>query len=57
MEVLANKTDQELIHTILVEAAKANNELACARRDIDKAMNRQSFILVLINELQRRHND
>lgn len=57
MELLKQKTDLELIKSILVESAKASNELACARRDIDKAVNRQNFILVLINELQTRQQD
>lgn len=57
MEILESKTDQEIIASILAESAKSTNELLCAKRDLDKASNRQSFIIVLINELKRRHID
>ena len=57
MEMLENKTDQELIATMIAEIAKAQNELNCAKRDIEKALSRQQFVLVLQNTLKHRHQD
>lgn len=54
MDILNSKTDEELLESLLAEAAKAKNELRCAQSDIDKANNRLSFILVLINTLLER---
>ena len=54
MEILKNKTDQELYRSILVESAKARNELSCASQDLKKANNRISFLVVLANELLSR---
>jgi len=57
MDILDNKTDQELYESLLAEAAKARNELTCAQRDLNKAQSRLSFILVLANELINRKVD
>ena len=53
-DLLDNKTDSELLESILKEAAKATNEIACAKRDIAKATSRLQFILVLANRLTDR---
>jgi hypothetical protein len=57
MDVLDRKTDEELIKSILAEVAKANNELRCARGDIEKATSRLNFLLVVANRLIERKED
>jgi len=57
MDVLKTKTNEELLLSLLAEVAKAQNELRCARADIDKAQNRIRFVLVLTNELINRKED
>jgi len=57
MNILENKSDAELIRSLLVEIAKCTNELACAQGDIKKAQNRLSFSLAVLNELVNRHED
>ena len=57
MDVLENKSDDDIIKSMLAETAKAANELKCARQDIDKATNRLNFTLVLINEMIYRQGD
>jgi hypothetical protein len=57
MDLLKDKTDQELLKSILAELAKSNNEISCARGDLNKAQNRQKFLIVLLNELIGRHQD
>lgn len=54
MEILQTKSQQELLQSVLVEVAKATNELRCARGDIDKASSRLSFSLAVLNELLQR---
>lgn len=51
MEVLNNKTDEELLKSLLSELAKSRNEVNCAMRDLSKANSRLSFLLVLANSL------
>ena len=55
MELVDNKTSDELIKSLLAEVAKAGNELKCARADLDKASGRIGFSLVLINTLLDRN--
>lgn len=57
MDILESKTDQELYESLVAEAAKARNELACAQRDLNKAQSRLSFILLLANRLIERRED
>lgn len=57
MDVIKHKTDSELIRSLLAEAAKCKNEIACSKSDIQKAQNRLSFILLVINELLDRSED
>ena len=54
MDVLDNKTDKELLDSLLPEVAKAMNEIRCAKRDLEKATSRISFLLVITNELINR---
>jgi hypothetical protein len=57
MDLLDKKTNEELSQSIVAELAKAQNEISCARRDLDKAQSRISFALALENLLMKRHKD
>lgn len=57
MDILDQKTDKELEQSLLAEVAKASNEIKCARADLDKATNRLSFLLVVVNKLINRQKD
>lgn len=57
MDIIDNKTDRELLESLLAEIAKAKNELRCARGDLDKAQSRIGFLIVLANELINRQGD
>jgi hypothetical protein len=54
MQIIENKTDNELIKSLIAEIAKSSNEIHCAKTDIIKATNRLSFAIVLLNELKTR---
>jgi hypothetical protein len=51
MDLLDNKRDGDLLDALLPEIAKAQNEIRCARKDLEKATNRISFILLIVNKL------
>jgi hypothetical protein len=57
MGILTDKTDRELLESLVAEAAKALNEVRCGQRDLEKAQSRLSFILVLANEQLNRQGD
>lgn len=57
MDVLNDKTDEQILKSLLAETAKAKNEIDCAQRDINKANGRLNFNLVLINEMINRQGD
>ena len=57
MDILDQKKDSELLASLLAELAKANNELKCARNDLDKATGRIGFLLVVTNTLINRKKD
>jgi hypothetical protein len=57
MNILDQKTIDELHKSLLAEVAKATNEIKCARQDLDKATSRLNFLLVVINKLIDRHED
>lgn len=57
MDVLKNKSDLELLQSLVAEAAKATNEIRCAQTDLEKAQSRLSFVLVLVNEAINRKED
>lgn len=57
MDILDNKTDKELLTSLLAEIAKSQNELRCARGDIEKAQGRIKFATVLVNDLIQRQGD
>ena len=54
MDLLDNKRESDLLDAMLPEIAKAQNEIRCARRDLEKATNRLSFILLIVNKLINR---
>lgn len=54
MDILSEKSDQEMLKSLIAETAKAQNEIKCAQRDLEKAQNRVSFCLVLLNNLINR---
>ena len=57
MDVLDNKSDKELLESLIAEIAKATNEIKCARGDIDKAQSRIKFLMVLAHTLIQRQGD
>lgn len=57
MDLLNDKTDQDLYKSLLAEVAKATSELKCAQNDLHKAQSRLSFVLVLANTLINRKED
>ena len=57
MDILDAKTDSELLRSILAELAKARNELACAKGDIDKAAGRITFLLAVANTVLNRSKE
>lgn len=57
MDILKDKTDQELIKSSLAEIAKSKNELQSAENDLRKIKNRLGFLIVLTNELIDRQKD
>jgi hypothetical protein len=54
MDILKDKTREELLRSLLAEAAKSKSELAAARADLDKINSRIGFLLVIINHLMTR---
>ena len=57
MDLLDSKTDSELLKSLLAELAKARNELACAKGDLDKITSRINFLLAITNTLINRKED
>lgn len=57
MDLLDNKSDKDLLLSLLAEIAKAQNELRCAQNDLNKATNRIKFCVVLSNTLINRQKD
>lgn len=57
MDVLKNKSDQEILESILAEIAKSTNEIRCASGDIAKANGRMTFAIAAINHLINRKKD
>jgi hypothetical protein len=54
MDILNDKTDAELLKSLVSEVAKSTKEIRCAQNDLAKANGRLSFALVLTNELINR---
>lgn len=54
MEILKEKSVATLILSMQGEIAKANNEISCARRDLERAQTRLNLCGAIINELLTR---
>ena len=54
MDVIDQKTTEQLLQSLLAETAKASNELRCARGDIEKAQGRLQFVVAVLNNLIER---
>ena len=50
-DLLDSKSDEELLRSMIAESAKATNEIACAKKDIEKATSRLNFLVVLANKM------
>lgn len=57
MDILDSKTDEELLKSLVAELAKARNELACAKGDIDKISGRIGFLLAITHTMINRSKD
>lgn len=57
MDVLDRKTDKELLQSVIAEIAKANNEIKCAQRDLNKSQSRLNFLVVVANKMIERQKD
>lgn len=57
MNIIDTKSSDELLQSIIAEAAKAQNEIRCARGDIAKASSRLQFLIAVINQLQQRSKE
>lgn len=53
-DIFQSKNVEELHRSLLSEVAKAKNEIACARGDLDKANSRLQFLIALCNHLIER---
>jgi hypothetical protein len=56
-DIFDEKTDQELLESLLAETAKASNEMKCAQRDINKATGRIQFAVMALNNMINRRED
>jgi hypothetical protein len=56
-DIFDEKTDQELLESLLAETAKASNEMKCAQRDINKATGRIQFAVMALNTMINRKKD
>ena len=54
MEIWNNKSPVEILTSIEAEVAKAQHEIRCATRDIQKAQSRIAFTLSAIHNLKDR---
>ena len=57
MDLIDQKTDDELVKSLLAEVAKATNELRCAQADVNKAQSRLQFSVAVLNQLIERTKD
>lgn len=57
MDNIDNKTDDQLLVSLLAETAKAGNEIKCAQKDLQKAQSRLQFVVMLTNNLINRKKD
>lgn len=55
--ILDEATDAELLSSLLASVAKAQNEIRSAESDLQKAVRRNQFNIMLINKLLERAKD
>jgi formate-dependent nitrite reductase cytochrome c552 subunit len=54
MNIIDSKTTDELLRSLLAEAAKSQNELRCAQADLRKAQGRLQFVIAIVNQMLDR---
>ena len=54
MQIWTSKTTLEILKSMEAEIAKAQNELRCAKGDVEKASSRIAFCLSAIHSLKDR---
>lgn len=54
MDIINDKSQIELIDSLLAEVAKSQNELRCAQRDLAKAAGRLNFAIMIMNRLREK---
>lgn len=55
--ILDQATDAELLASLLGSVAKAQNEIRSAESDLQKAIKRNQFNIMLINKMIEREKD
>lgn len=54
MDIINDKSNIELIDSLLAEIAKSQNEIRCAQRDLAKANGRLGFAIMVLNRLREK---
>ena len=54
MQIWNKHTTSEVLKSMEMEIAKAQNEIRCAKADVEKASNRIAFCLTAIHDLKNR---
>ncbi len=54
MKIWNDHTIQEILKSIEMEIAKAQNEVKCAKADVEKASNRLAFVSSAIQHLNNK---
>jgi outer membrane protein TolC len=54
MEIWERNSTKDILKSLETELAKAQNEINCAKGDVQKAQNRLAFVLSAIHELKKR---
>lgn len=57
MKIWNDHSIQEILTSIEAEMAKAQNEISCAKKDVEKASNRVAFVNSAIQNLKQRLQD
>jgi len=57
MQVWDRHPTKDILKSLEMELAKAQNELNCAKGDIEKIASRVAFCLTAIHNLKKRHED
>lgn len=56
-DLFSDKSNQQILESLLPALAKCSSELRTARADLTKALDRTSFSIALVNELLYRADD